>query len=139
MKPVFRRKEVCWVGCILLVGLITFMGCGNANTNETSSQSTSQSSNPNAPTARVAWTPANPTVNSTVILVGSYSSDPSGLTLSYQWTLTSKPTGSAAVINNATQSVVSFVPDLVGTYVIELTVNDGTYSGTTTVTITVSS
>ena len=66
------------------------------------------------------------TTGSTVQLDGSGSSDADLDTLSYNWTLLSKPVGSNAMLS-APQSVnPSFVADLDGTYVIALTVNDGT-------------
>ncbi|MBF0439478.1 MAG: S8 family serine peptidase, partial [Magnetococcales bacterium] len=72
-----------------------------------------------------------------VTLSGSKSSDPDGNTLtSYIWTLTSKPTASSLTTGTAgtassaiTQSsppAASFTPDVKGTYVVTLVVNDGT-------------
>jgi len=62
----------------------------------------------------------------TVQLDGSGSSDADLDPLSYSWSLVSKPAGSSATLS-APQSVnSSFVADLDGTYVIALTVHDGT-------------
>ncbi len=66
------------------------------------------------------------TTGSTVPLNGSDSFDADLDPLSYSWMLLSKPFGSNATLT-APQSVSpSFVADLDGTYVIALTVNDGT-------------
>jgi hypothetical protein len=48
----------------------------------------------------------------------------SGVT-SWRWTLRAKPTASAAVISNPVVSVCTFTPDVEGTYLVRLEVNDG--------------
>ncbi len=60
-----------------------------------------------------------------VVLDGTKSSDPDGDKLTFKWLLISKPAGSKAVLSNPTSEKPSFIPDLEGKYVIELTVNDG--------------
>jgi hypothetical protein len=72
-------------------------------------------------------------VGSTVNLTGAGST---GAT-SFTWTFTSRPAGSAAVLLGAASATPSFVPDKRGSYIVRLTVGDG--SGATsvdTVTIT---
>jgi hypothetical protein len=64
-------------------------------------------------------------VGSTVTLDGSGSFDPDNDALSYSWQLTQLPSGSAAAINPNDQPIVSFTPDIEGTYVATLSVNDG--------------
>ncbi|MFC1751084.1 PKD domain-containing protein [Pseudomonadota bacterium] len=60
-----------------------------------------------------------------VFLDGSGSSDVDGDSISYAWTLDSAPSGSASsLISSATQTP-SITPDLDGTYIISLVVNDG--------------
>jgi len=51
--------------------------------------------------------------------------DADGDPLTYKWSLTSVPRGSQAVISNSTAKIASFVPDLPGTFIAQLIVNDG--------------
>jgi hypothetical protein len=71
-----------------------------------------------------------------VTLNGSASADPNGLPLTYSWSFNSKPAGSAAALVAANTSAPTFIADLEGAYIIQLTVNNGTFSSTATVTIT---
>ena len=74
----------------------------------------------------------------TVTLDGTASSDANNDVLSYRWTLSSRPSGSNAVLPNPTAAVTSWVPDVVGSYVATLVVNDGALdSAASTVAITV--
>ena len=68
-------------------------------------------------------------VGKTVSLNGTGSSNPSGIgTLTYSWAFTSKPAGSTATLMNPASVTPSFVIDVNGTYLIQLTVNNGTAS-----------
>src|SRR5690606_10241686 len=51
--------------------------------------------------------------------------DPDGGTLTYQWTLTTRPTGSAAIIQSGGSARPTFTADIAGQYVAQLVVNDG--------------
>lgn len=62
---------------------------------------------------------------SVVTLDGRASSDANSDPLTYVWTFASKPSGSAATLISATTAKPSFVPDVAGSYVLSLTVNDG--------------
>jgi len=77
-------------------------------------------------------------VRSTVKLDGSASSDPDGNPLTFAWSIITKPTSSTATLNNPTSIQPTFKPDRMGTYVLQLIVNDGKVnSAPDTVTITV--
>jgi hypothetical protein len=64
-------------------------------------------------------------VGETVTLNGSGSSDANRDPLTYKWSVVSAPRRSRAVISNPTAEIASFVPDLPGTFVVQLIVNDG--------------
>jgi hypothetical protein len=64
-------------------------------------------------------------VGTLATLVGAGSSDDDGDTLSYQWSGVS-PATSTSSFNNSTLVNPTFIPDIAGTYTINLVVNDGT-------------
>jgi hypothetical protein len=82
-----------------------------------------------APVAN-AGTAQNVTTGTLVTLDGSASSDVNGDALTYAWTLTSKPSGSAANLSDATSARPTFTADVVGTYEASLSVSDGRLSST---------
>jgi hypothetical protein len=85
-----------------------------------------------------AGAPQSAKVGATITLNGSASSDADGDRLSFAWTLVTKPAGSQASLSNANIVAPSFVPDVAGSYVFSLVVNDGKAdSQPSTVTITI--
>lgn len=72
-----------------------------------------------------AGTSQSVNVGETAMLDGSASSDANGDVLTYSWSLISTPAGSQAAIADPGASNTSLVPDLAGTYVVQLLVNDG--------------
>jgi len=72
-----------------------------------------------------AGTSQSARVGDTVTLNGSGSSDANGDPLTFRWAITSFPAGSGATIATPFAMITTFVPDLAGTYVIQLVVNDG--------------
>ena len=83
---------------------------------------------------------ANATVGDTVAVDGSNSSDPDGDALTFRWVFGSKPAASALaytdIVDRKTANA-SFVPDVAGTYVLRLTVDDGALNHADTVVVTV--
>lgn len=65
------------------------------------------------------------TAGEQVTLNGTGSSDPNGDPLTYSWCLKGKPVGSAATLSGANTAQPTFTPDVAGSYVFCLTVNDG--------------
>ncbi|HEV8395116.1 MAG TPA: PKD domain-containing protein [Vicinamibacterales bacterium] len=61
---------------------------------------------------------------SVATLSGAGSNDPDGDVLTYQWAFTSVPAGSAATLASASSMAPNFGPDVVGAYVVSLTVTD---------------
>jgi PKD repeat protein len=73
-----------------------------------------------------------------VSLNGNGSNDVDNNPLTYFWSFTSKPEGSTATLSNDSLINPTFTPDLAGTYVVQLIVNDGQLdSDPDTVSITV--
>ncbi|MEN6441922.1 MAG: PKD domain-containing protein, partial [Syntrophobacter sp.] len=78
-------------------------------------------------------------VRDMVVLDGTGSRDADGDPLSYTWSFTSIPPGSSASLVNPGSAKPSFAPDVAGTYVVQLIVNDSKISGDPdTVTVTAS-
>lgn len=65
-------------------------------------------------------------VGQIITVDGNNSSDPERAGLSYSWLFEARPEGSSASFENSTAISTTFVPDLVGDYIVSLVVNDGT-------------
>jgi hypothetical protein len=72
-----------------------------------------------------------------VTLDGGASSDADGDSLDYDWEFASVPAGSTAQLLDPTSDSPSFTPDVVGDYVVELTVDDGFANGTNSDRVTI--
>ncbi|WP_224996157.1 PKD domain-containing protein [Cesiribacter sp. SM1] len=83
-------------------------------------------------------TPTEVAVGETVQLNGASSKDPGQIGYTSLWTVTAKPNGSTASIQNASAANASFVPDMAGAYELTLTISnaDKNVSSTAKVNIT---
>lgn len=79
-----------------------------------------QAANP-APTGVAGRSRDDIVTGSAVVLVNT---DNTGVT-SWRWRIVARPPGSAAALSNPTAAAPSFTPDVEGTYLIELIVNEG--------------
>jgi hypothetical protein len=59
-----------------------------------------------------------------VWLDGRSSADPEGDPLSFAWTVVAQPPGSTAALETPSAGVTRFVPDVLGNYIVQLTVTD---------------
>ncbi|MGK7393239.1 MAG: PKD domain-containing protein [Candidatus Cyclobacteriaceae bacterium M3_2C_046] len=82
---------------------------------------------PGAEPLAVAEGPQTALVNSTVQFNGSNSTDPDGDPLTFSWSVTASPQGSSASLDNPSQAITTFIPDLPGSYTITLAVSDGNW------------
>jgi hypothetical protein len=72
-----------------------------------------------------------------VVLTGLGSTDADGDQLVYRWSIAAAPSGSVAGLSGSATATARVTPDLAGTYVIRLAVNDGHHPDTTdTATVT---
>ena len=82
-----------------------------------------------APVAEAGPSQTGP-VGQTVLLDGTGSFDVDGDPLTYRWSLTIRPNGSTATLVASTIASPTFVPDVPGSYTVQLIVNDGVLDST---------
>ncbi len=93
---------------------------------------------PNSPPVADAGADRTVYVGEQVTLDGTGSSDADDDPLSYAWSFSSVPAGSTAALDDATAAAPVFTPNVAGTYVVQLIVNDGKVdSAPDTVSVTV--
>jgi len=112
-------------GSLLVVLLLALGGCQGAD------------SGTNAPPVAAAGAYQPGVTGVAVLLDASGSADPDGDSLLFTWTFDSRPNGSGSTLEGADTSTASFVPDLRGTYVVRLSVSDGSLSAEDTAVIEV--
>ena len=100
---------------------------GDSSSDSVSVTVTDLDSDVSAPTAN-AGTDQVIIVNSTVTLNGEQSTSGGEDTLTYLWSFIEMPTGSSASLSDTTAEMPEFVADVVGTYTIELVVDNGVVS-----------
>ena len=111
--------NMLWVILFFLAATFGFNACSDVN----------NVSGPNgAPVAKAGPDQGSMRPGTLVTLNGSGSSDPNGNPLTYRWSFITRPPGSAAVLSSTTSVSPTFTLDLVGDYVVQLIVNDGTVS-----------
>ena len=126
-----NRKFLGLLFAVLLAGVISCGDGGGTSSNNGDRANT-------LPTAS-AGIDQNVTTGTSVTLDGSGSSDTDGDLLTYSWVFTTVPSGSIAPLSDPSIVRPTFVPDIDGSYVLSLVVNDGTEdSSVDTVTITAS-
>jgi uncharacterized membrane protein len=94
---------------------------------------------PAPPAPQVTPTQANVPVNRLALLDASASTDPGNLPLTFNWTVTSAPAGSAvnsASINLSSSAIAAVRPDVLGAYVFDVNVSNGTASADATIAYT---
>ena len=100
---------------------------------EPSTVTISANSTIQAPSANAG---ANQSAHGTTVTLNGSGTDPQNLPLTYSWALVTKPAGSAATLSNTTTQRPTFVADLLGDYVAQLIVSNGSLnSAPSTVTI----
>lgn len=116
------------------------VACGGGGSGDSTSGDGSTNNTTNTAPVAVIDNDITATTNLQITLDGSSSTDADSDALTYVWSISSTPAGSASVLSSSTVSQPTFTPDVEGTYVFLLTVNDGTVdSSADTVSITASS
>ncbi|HSF66015.1 MAG TPA: PKD domain-containing protein, partial [Nitrospiraceae bacterium] len=105
-----------WAALLFITAIFGVNGCGEWGNSKAPNDT---------PIANAGRDQGSIRPGSRITLNGSASSDPDGDPLTYSWSFVTRPAGSAAVLTNPTSVSPTFMPDLVGDYVVRLIVNDG--------------
>ena len=89
-----------------------------------------------APIAIVDQPSVNVLLGGAIQASAALSYDPDSLPLSYSWSVDARPSGSTATIASPANAVVSFTPDVAGSYSLTVTVGNGTVNSVATVAVT---
>ncbi|MGC9027916.1 MAG: PKD domain-containing protein, partial [bacterium] len=98
----------------ILIALTIAVGCSKTETT------------PKLPVANIILSPgSNISAGATVQLSAVNSIDYYNRMLSYRWSIISEPAGSSAQLLNTNQAITYLIPDVTGSYVVQLVVDDG--------------
>lgn len=114
---------------VCCLGFLT--ACGGGGGGSAATPSTTQVSPPNAAIKAASGASAGgsgaalqASVGSTIVLASASTAGAGATIASYAWSLTSIPTGSQAALSTANAATATLVPDIAGTYELQLTVTD---------------
>ena len=103
---------------------ILALTCSDGSLTSTVHQITITVATGNLPPVANAGPDQTVTAGQQVKLIGSGSSDPNGDPLTFSWCLKGRPVGSTATLSGANTANPTFTPDIAGSYVFCLSVND---------------
>lgn len=115
------------VSIFFVLGILASCGGGGSGDSPLPPPSSGGGAQNTAPTAD-AGPDQSSEVGMTVTLDGSGSSDPDGDTVTFEWEFESKPDSSQTSLSDASIQNPTFTADVVGNYVIQLVVADGSIS-----------
>ncbi|WP_104398619.1 PKD domain-containing protein [Vibrio penaeicida] len=132
------NSKIKWT--LLSLTIPALIACGGSGSSDSPKDNTKPSVIEPKPTLfAVTNQGENAKVNSRVRLDGSSSYSFEGRVLTYNWVISTKPDGSNAALSKADAISPTFDPDVAGTYIVDLTVSNGSKtSKATSVTFNVS-
>ena len=135
-RELIMKRHLVWGLCGCLAGLLSLSGCsdpedtGKDNNKTNNAKNNAQNQPPVAEAGKNRIVP----IGQRVEVSAADSTDPEGQVLTVRWTM-ERPEGSQATLENADKFRASFVPDVVGDYVLTVTVSDGQQEASDRVTI----